>query len=121
MKAGLSIVAGHSANNNRSLTRSVMRELLRRHPDTKGVFCATDEMALGVVDAVEGLGMAGQVTIVGVDLVEEALDAILDGRLTASVAFSPQDVAAAAMDAVDRKLKGEAAVDDYTVPSRVFT
>ena len=95
------------------------RHLLQRHPDLSAFFCVNDHMALGVADAVEALGLRNRVTIVGVDLIDEAAQAIRAGRMNASVAFSVSDVAEVLLDATVRRMEGRTVPDGYTVTSRV--
>lgn len=68
---------------------NVATNLLQGNPDLKGIMCANDVMALAAVEAVEAAGKQGQVTVVGIDFIPQARDAIKAGRLAASVAQSP--------------------------------
>jgi D-allose transport system substrate-binding protein len=68
-------------------------DLLQQSPDIRGFFCANDLMSLGVADAVKSLHCSHEVFIVGVDLIPEARQAILNNQIHASVAFSRADVA----------------------------
>ena len=77
----------------RSRATQIALELLRDHPDIQGFFCANDLMALGVADAVKIANCGKEVSIVGVDLIPEAWQAIQEGQIQASVAFSRADVA----------------------------
>lgn len=89
----------------RSKAKALAGEILAGEPQLKAFFCANDTMALGVGEAVEEAGSIGAVLVVGVDLIEEARKAIRRGRITASVFFSPQEVARVvlgrAMDLLD--------------------
>jgi ABC-type sugar transport system substrate-binding protein len=68
---------------------NVTTNLLQAHPDLKGIMCANDTMALAAVEAIEAAGKKGQLTVVGIDLIPEAKEAIAQGRMAGSVAFSP--------------------------------
>jgi ABC-type sugar transport system substrate-binding protein len=68
---------------------NITTNLLQAHPDLKGIMCANDDMALAAVEAIEAAGKKGQVTVVGIDLIPQAKEAIAAGRLAGSVAFSP--------------------------------
>jgi len=63
--------------------------ILQANPDLAGIYCANDVMALAAYEAIAEAGKEGQVIIVGTDFIEEAKEAIKDGRMAASVAFSP--------------------------------
>ena len=68
---------------------NITTNMLQAHPDLKGIMCANDVMALAAVEAIEAAGKKGQVTVVGIDLIPQAKEAIAAGRLAGSVAFSP--------------------------------
>lgn len=61
--------------------------IIEANPDLVGIACGNDDMALGVVQALEEKGLNDQVTVVGVDFTEEAKAAIEDGSYDASVAM----------------------------------
>ncbi len=62
-------------------------KLLKRYPDLSVIWCASDTMALGVIDAVKSLGMlpSKDVFVGGFDWINSALSSIEQGELTASV------------------------------------
>lgn len=64
---------------------SLWQDLLQRYPDVVGGFFHSDDMALAAATIIEGADMQDQVTIVGIDGQKNACEAILDGRLHASV------------------------------------
>ncbi len=68
---------------------NVTTNILQANPDLKGLMCANDVMALAALEAIEAAGKKGQVTVVGIDLVSQAKEAIQQGTLAGSVAFSP--------------------------------
>lgn len=71
----------------------VASDLLLQFPDIRGFFCANDLMALGVAEAVKISNCSHEVFIVGIDLIPEARQAILNNQIHGSVAFSRSDVA----------------------------
>jgi ABC-type sugar transport system substrate-binding protein len=75
------------ANWNRERAAAVTAELLERHPETAVLWSASDEMALGVVEAIRANGhRAGRdVAVGGIDWAPFAFDRIRDGSFTASV------------------------------------
>jgi ribose transport system substrate-binding protein/inositol transport system substrate-binding protein len=62
------------------------------------IVCANDDMALGAIEAVKGRGLAGKIAIIGFDALPEALGAIRDGALTASIEQFPGGQSRKAMD-----------------------
>ena len=64
---------------------SLWQDLLQRYPSVKGGFFHSDDMALAAASVIEAAGLQEQINIVGVDGLKNASEAILDGRLLASV------------------------------------
>ncbi len=73
----------------RVITLPLMREVLVAHPDIRGVFAANDPMALGALEAIAEVGRLGQVVVIGVDGDPDALLALHEGALAATVRRSP--------------------------------
>lgn len=89
-EAGMEIVAEQPANSDKSEAMSVMENILEKHGDIKAVFSANDDMALGVLRATQAKKL--DVKIFGTDGTEEAVQSILDGGLTGTVAQSPYNM-----------------------------
>lgn len=89
---GIKVVAQQPGNSERQLGLTVMENLLTAHPDIKGVFATNDQMALGAMEAVEARNLRGKVAIIGFDATKEAANAIIEGKLTGSVAQSPREM-----------------------------
>ncbi|MBK5201188.1 MAG: D-ribose ABC transporter substrate-binding protein [Spirochaetaceae bacterium] len=101
----LDIVASQSANFNRAEGLSVMENIYQAHPGIKGVFAHNDEMALGAVQAL--LGVSSDIVIIGFDATADALDAIADGKLAATVAQQPQLMGERAVQTAVKLINGE--------------
>lgn len=89
---GIKVVAQQPGNSERQLGLTVMENLLTAHPNIKGVFATNDQMALGAMEAVEARNLRGKVAIIGFDATKEAANAIIEGKLTGSVAQSPREM-----------------------------
>lgn len=87
--AGIELVSMQPADWDRSKAYNVTTNLLQAHSNLKGIMCANDIMALAAVEAIEAAGKAGKVEVVGIDLIDQGKEAIREGRLAGSVAFSP--------------------------------
>lgn len=85
----IKLVSVQPADWDRTKAYNAVTNILQANPDLKGIMCANDIMALAAVEAIEAAGKKGQVTVVGIDLIPEAKEAIAQGRLAGSVAFSP--------------------------------
>jgi len=83
---GVTLLDQQSANFSRAEALTVTETLLTKHGDqVKGIWAANDDMALGALQALEQAGRAGQVAVVGIDAVPDALTAIGESKMTATV------------------------------------
>ncbi|NSW83298.1 MAG: substrate-binding domain-containing protein [Syntrophothermus sp.] len=85
----IQLVSIQPGNWDRQKAYDITVNLIQAHPDLKGIFCANDVMALGAVEALKAKGKKQQVTVVGVDFIDEARKSIAKGELDATVAMSP--------------------------------
>ncbi len=112
----IELLASQPANYRRLPAVQVMENLLQRFPEIDAVICANDDMALGVVQALEAAGRAGKTKVVGIDAIPEAAEAILKGRLLASADFSGHDQGYLAVTAAVKHLKGEKVPKNIILP-----
>ncbi len=85
----------------------LIRDALAAHPDLRGVFAQNDQMALGALDAIDELGYAGQITVVGFDGTPDGLAAVHRGRLAATVYRGTYSVGRTTVDMAVRAVLGE--------------
>ncbi len=113
---GVELGTSVSANFDRDEGFSVAQDIFQSVDDLVGIFAQNDEMALGAVEAADGAGTLDDLVIVGFDATDDALDAISDGRMDATVAQLPalmgelgveQAVAIAGGEDVDAELPVE--------------
>ncbi|MBQ8197945.1 MAG: substrate-binding domain-containing protein [Lachnospiraceae bacterium] len=104
--AKLDVVASQVANFDRTEGMSVMENILQANGDIKAVFAANDEMALGAVEAVSGAGK--DVVIVGFDATDDAIAAIKEGRMAATIAQQPDLIGSTAIENALKLIGGEA-------------
>ena len=81
----LKVVAKQAADFDRAKGLSVMENILQANSDIKAVFAHNDEMALGALEALKSAGKT-DVVVVGFDATEDAVKAVNDGRMAATVA-----------------------------------
>lgn len=119
--AGMEIIASQTGNFTRDQGREVMQTLLQSHPDVTAVYAHNDEMAIGVIAALEEAGRTPgeDVIIVSIDGENAALDAILDGTLGASVESSPF-FGPIAFETMAKFIAGEDIPDWVLVEDRFF-
>ncbi len=112
-EGGLNIIASQPANWNRQKAYDLAKTILGAATDLKAIAVANDDMALGVVRAVQEAGAAGKVIVVAVDGIPEAIDAVREGSLAGTVAQYPDAMAYLAVETMVKQLNGE------TVPAKV--
>ncbi|MDC7684156.1 D-ribose ABC transporter substrate-binding protein [Asticcacaulis sp. BYS171W] len=100
----MKMVARQSANWSQSEGFTVMQSLLQAHPDIRGVIAGNDTMALGALAALEAAGRT-DVVVVGFDGSNDARDAILRGRMTATVLQPAFRQAQYAVELADKHIK----------------
>ncbi len=103
--SSLDVVAKQTANFNRSEGLTVMENILQSNPDVTGVFAHNDEMALGALEAIEAAGK--DITVVGFDATDDAVQAVEEGRLAGTVAQKPQLIGEMAVETAVKSLNGE--------------
>ena len=82
---GIELLDEQTANWSQAEALTVLQTLITKHGDKiKGVWTANDGMALGAMEALDAAGMS-DVAVVGIDAVPEAVTAVADGRMTATV------------------------------------
>jgi len=91
-EAGMQILDSQTGDFNRDKGRQVMETLLQAHPDVTAVYAHNDEMAIGAIAALEAAGKVPgkDVIVVSIDGEKDALQAIIDGKLGASVECNPR-------------------------------
>jgi ABC-type sugar transport system substrate-binding protein len=105
----------------REKARLAATDLLRADPDIEGFFAVNDLMALGVTDAVRAAGRRGQVAVVGLDGIPEALAAVRRGGMSATVAQYPYAMGQLGIEACLAAVRGESVPANVDAPVQVVT
>ena len=100
------LVAKQSADFDRTKGLSVMENIIQSKGEIDAVFAQNDEMALGAQKALEDAKM-NDVLVVGFDATDDAVEAVKNGKMAATVAQQPILIGEVAVKAVDKFLKGE--------------
>jgi len=101
----IQLVASQPADWDRLRALDVATNIMQTNPDLKAFYCCNDTMALGVMQAVQNVGKAGKILVVGTDGTPEAIQMIDAGRLTATVAQDPAKVGATGLDLLVEAVK----------------
>ena len=101
----LEVVAKQTANFNRDEGMSVMENILQAQPEIDAVFAHNDEMALGALKAITAAGR--DILVVGFDATEDALAAVAEGTMGATVQQLPKEIGGAGVEQAMKVLAGE--------------
>ncbi|MFN2321672.1 MAG: D-ribose ABC transporter substrate-binding protein [Trueperaceae bacterium] len=117
----VTVVARQTANFNRAEGLTVMENILTAQPEIAAVFAHNDEMALGALQAVEASGR--DILVVGFDANDDAVQAVNDCRMGATVAQLPAQLGAQAVEAAQAILTdgAPASVENIAVALELVT
>ncbi|PKM58017.1 MAG: ribose ABC transporter substrate-binding protein RbsB [Firmicutes bacterium HGW-Firmicutes-3] len=104
-KTDIQVVAKQVADFDRTKGLSVMENILQAQPEINAVFAHNDEMALGALTAVEASGR--DILIVGFDATDDAVKAVEEGKLAATVAQQPAMIGSLGVEAALKAILGE--------------
>lgn len=115
---GIKVVASQPADFDRTKGLNVMENILQAQPKIDAVFAQNDEMALGAIKAIQAAKR--DIIVVGFDGTDDAVTAIKNGSMYASIAQQPAQIGSLGVDAADKVIKGKK-VPAYTpVPLTVI-
>ncbi len=118
---GVEIVARQTANFNRAEGLTVFENILQAQPEIDGVFAHNDEMVLGAIQAAEAAGRADEIVFVGFDAIDDAVQAVKEGKLAATVAQQPREMGRLAVETAVKSLQGEEVPEYIPVPLALVT
>jgi len=117
----IKIISSQAADWNRQKANDIFQGILAANPNLDGVFACNDEMALGVIAALKSNNISlDSIVVVGFDAVDEAVQAVKDGELNATIAQQPKLMGKRAVDLVLSMLKGESVNKNYSTPLKVI-
>lgn len=113
---GIELLASQPGNYRRLPAVQVFENLMQRFPVIDAVFCANDDMAVGVAEALAAAGRGNNTKVVGIDGIPDATSAIAAGKMFASADFSGHDQAYLAVTAAARQLKKQPVPKEIILP-----
>lgn len=119
-QSALELVASQTANFDRAEGLNVTENILQANPDIVGIFAQNDEMALGAVQAL-GSDAGSEVKIVGFDAIEDALSAIEEGTMNATIAQRPEEIGTLGVENAIRVIGGESVEENIPVEVELVT
>lgn len=115
----LEVLTSQTAEFDRTKGLNVMENILQGKKDIQGVFAHNDEMALGAIEAIKATGK--DIIVVGFDGNDDALKAVENGELKATIAQQPALIGKEAVNASEKVLKGEKVDETISVPLKLVT
>ena len=103
----ITVVAREVANFDRREAHDVMRGLLQNDTEFDAVFAHNDNMILGVIDALEEMQVQTPRVLIGFDAIREAVQAVKQGRLTATIAQRPETMGRLSIETSVLYFRGE--------------
>ena len=111
----VNVVVSQTAEFARDKAVTVFESALAGNPEPKAVVCANDDMAFGVSEVAQAQGLS--IPIIGFDALPEALIAINDGTMAATVEQFPGGQSTQAIDILVAFLQGRHRARRNTTPT----
>ena len=119
-QSSVEVVASQTANFDRAEGLNVTENILQANPGIVGIFAQNDEMALGAVQALGG-SAGEEVKVVGFDAIEDALSAIQDGTMNATVAQQPAEIGSLGVENAISVINDESVEENIPVEVQLVT
>ncbi len=100
-------VIDQSAHWNQDEGFTITENILVSDPDLSAIFAANDPPALGALQALTAAGKEADIFIVGFDAIPDAVEAVKNGQIAATVAQFPKSMGIIGVDLMVRHLNGE--------------
>lgn len=118
---GLKLIARQAADFDPAKAFNIMTQLLAANSQVDAVFNGNDDNAVGAIRAIKQAnrlrpaGDAGHIVVIGIDGTAQALAAIRDGQMDATLSQNPLTMATQSVAYVDQYLSG-----DKNIPNHQF-
>lgn len=118
--SNLKIISKQSADFDRTKGLTVMENIIQAKGDIDAVFAQNDEMALGASKALADANM-NDVLVVGFDATDDAVDAVKQGTMAATVAQQPILIGETAVKQAVEYLQGDKVEEFVPVELKLIT
>jgi simple sugar transport system substrate-binding protein len=118
----MKITKSQTGDFKRSVGKEVMEAFIKSEgKNIQAVYAHNDDMALGAIQALDAAGMnpGKDVTVVSIDGVKAAFEAMTTGKLNATVECNPL-LGPMAFDAAEKAVKGEKLPKNSVVNDQLF-
>ncbi len=120
--SGLRLLADQTAEWDRAKAMTLMENWIQSYgPRIDAVFAQNDEMGMGALMALEQAGIKKRVVLVSVDSIADAVQAVQDGRLDATVFQDSRGQARAAVETALRIVRKQGYEKQVYVPFQLVT
>lgn len=118
----IKVLARQTAEWDRAKAVSLMENWIQSHGNKiNAVFAHNDEMAMGAVLALEQAKMKSNVIVVGIDAIADALKAVKDGRLDATVFQDAKGQGATAVEVAVKIINKQPFEKETYIPFKLVT
>lgn len=117
----IKVVAEQTANWDRTQALNLMENWLSSGQKIDAVLAQNDEMALGALKAIEAAGKQGQIAVIGIDAIPDALKAVADGKMVGTVFQDAKGQGALAVDLAVDLAQGKPVNHDNYIPFQLVT
>lgn len=95
-------------------------DIIEAHPDLSAVFAINDPAALGAYEALEGVGKADQVTLIGFDGQMIGKRAIKEGKILCDPVQFPDRIGRKTVEMIVKHFAGEEVENELLIPSELY-
>jgi inositol transport system substrate-binding protein len=117
----IKVVAEQTANWDRAQALNLMENWLASGQKIDAVLAQNDEMALGALKAIEAAGKQGQIAVIGIDAIPDALKAVADGKMVGTVFQDAKQQGSMAVDLAVNLVQGKPVEHDNYIPFQLVT
>lgn len=103
----LELLGEGTANWETEKAMSVFSDLYQKHPEIQGVCCGNDAMAVGVINVLNTMGLAGKIMVVGFDNDTSSPQLIRENKLLATIDGFGSEMAVRGIEYGLRAIRGE--------------
>ena len=106
-KENLKVVTSLTANYSRSEGYSVTEDIIESNPNLDAIYAHNDQMALGAVRALSAANKLEDVNVYGIDAIDDALKAVKNGEMTATIMQQPKLQMKTAVESANKIIQGK--------------
>jgi len=118
----IEVLQEQTANWKRAEALALAENWLTTYQDLDAIICQNDDMAMGALEAVEAAGRKDKIVVIGIDAIEDAKQAVKDGRLDCTVFQDASGQGATSVDvALECAKAGTTEHDDVIIPFILVT